>query len=83
MSKRDPERLKAFRTEYALMISELKHFTHAPFLLIGKAAMVLLDRDEPVTKEAIKAMVVSLEDMEDAGLIARTIKVLEEPSWGR
>lgn len=80
MSKRETEAQKSFRKELARMLNDLRQFVDAPFLLIGKAAIILLDLNQPVTKDAIKELVTTLEDEKDAALVARTIEVLEGPS---
>lgn len=80
MTKRETEAQRAFRKELARMISDFRHFVHAPHLLIGKATIILLDRGETVTKEAIKSLVAGLDEAQDAGLVERTLLLLDQPA---
>lgn len=77
MTKRETEAQRVFRKEFARMIIEFRQFVHAPYLLIGKATVALLDNGEVVTKDAIRGLLEGMTDTEDQDLVARTIKHLD------
>lgn len=71
---------RAFNKEYAGMRNYLRQWDDAPLILIGKAALVLLDMEKPVTLDAIREMVIGLDDPDNASLVARTMTYLDQLS---
>lgn len=80
MPKRETEGLRAFRKEFARMTNDLRQWVDAPLILIGKATLFLLERQEVVTLETIRQMVLALDDPSDADLVSRTMKYLDQHS---
>ncbi len=60
------------------MAQDLRNWVEAPHILIGKAALVLLEHNEPVTFEAIRDCVTALPDEKDADMIRRTLELLDQ-----
>lgn len=59
------------------MINDFRNWSEAPYILIGKAALILLDHGEAVTVDAIKDLLTTLDQKEDADLLARTLHHLD------
>lgn len=74
--------LRAYRKEMARMISEFRQFVYGPHILIGRAAILLFNLGEPVTKEAIRELLTVIDDPLDADLARRASELLDQPESG-
>ena len=80
MTKRQAEAESAFRKEMARLANDLRQWIDAPLILIGKATLVLIERNEPVTFDSLRNLVSSLEDEKDADMVARTLTYIDAHS---
>lgn len=69
---------ETFKDQHLSAANAFRSFPGTPMMLIGQAALVLLKCNEPVTLEAIRDCVTTLDDERDADMISRTLELIDQ-----